>query len=118
MTDFPKQSTQRLPMERELINIIEYLALGQVEQCLSTEYAHQPLFCDHTQRQALMQAILNRIPPVYMWLAPDECPDLDLLMAAEQAQLQAVVRQEIERQRQAVPLHASPYSSLMTEVYY
>jgi hypothetical protein len=59
-------------MEKMLVNIVEYLALGELETILSTEHPHQQVFYDAREREAMMQQILNRVPAIYMWLAADD----------------------------------------------
>jgi hypothetical protein len=105
-------------MERELVNIIEYLALGELEECISATYPHQQVFYDPIERRMLLQRILNQLPAVYMWLAEDECPTQNQLTASEQITMHGVVQRELKQRLQEAPAHSSPYSSLMTEVFY
>lgn len=105
-------------MSRELINIVEYLALGEVEQEISTHYAHQNVFFEPEERQLVLQRILNQMPPVYMWLSPEDCPDLTQLTPTERQHLHQVVTHEIQEQAQRAAPPPCAQGNLMTEVFY
>ncbi|MEN9204327.1 MAG: hypothetical protein Q6J68_06490 [Thermostichales cyanobacterium SZTDM-1c_bins_54] len=105
-------------METALTNIMEYLALGELELQMSQLHQHQSLFHDEQERQALLQQILNRVPPVYMLLGEDETPSLSMISTPEQDYLSMVVRQQLEEYLKTRSSHGDPYSGMMTEMFY
>ncbi len=105
-------------MEKMLVNIVEYLALGELENVLSTEHPHQQIFHDAREREALMQQILNRVPAVYRWLPADECPSRDQLNPSELELLRSVVREVVNQKLQQASFSIDPYAGLMSEAFY
>lgn len=105
-------------MERELINIVEYLALGEIEHQLSQDYAHQELFSDPIEHQLILQGVLNRMPAVYLWFDHDQCPGWEHLQPEDQRHLQQLTRQEIQRRLQQATPHHCPYAEAMPEIFY
>jgi hypothetical protein len=105
-------------MSRELINIVEYLALGELEHEIITHYAHQNVFFEPEERQLVLQRILNQMPPVYMWLSSEDCPDLNQLTPTERQHLHQVVTHEIQEQAQRAAPPPCAQGNLMTEVFY
>lgn len=105
-------------MEKMLVNIVEYLALGELENYLCSEYPHQQVFHDAREREVMIQQVLNRIPAVYMWVAADECPSRDLLTPAEQELLRSVVRDVVNQKLQQASFRADPYAGSMSEAFY
>ncbi len=105
-------------MERVLVNIIEYLALGELENYLCTEHPHQQIFHDERERELMIQQVLNRIPAVYMWLAADECPSLEQLSPEEQQLLRSVVRDVVNQKLQQASFNDDPYAGSMSEAFY
>ncbi|MEN9221668.1 MAG: hypothetical protein Q6M04_04445 [Thermostichus sp. BF3_bins_97] len=105
-------------MEKMLVNIVEYLALGELENCLCTEHPHQQVFHDAMEREAMMQQVLNRIPAIYMWLAADECPSRDQLNPAELELLRSVVRDVVNQKLQQASFSIDPYAGSMSEAFY
>lgn len=105
-------------MEKMLVNIVEYLALGELETILSTEHPHQQVFYDAREREAMMQQILNRVPAIYMWLAADECPSRNQLNSSELELLRSVVRDVVNQKLQQASFGLDPYAGSMSEVFY
>lgn len=105
-------------MERKLVNIMEYLALGELESHLSANYPHQQLFYEPLERETLLQDILNHVPPVYMWIAESECPSLEQLSQEENQQLHQALSIALKNRLQQCYPHPCPYSATMTEVFY
>ncbi|NJK62183.1 MAG: hypothetical protein HC921_05390 [Synechococcaceae cyanobacterium SM2_3_1] len=104
-------------MAARLTNILEYLALGEMESQSIASYPHQPLFYSTQDRQATLQTILNRIHPIYRRLEPGDNPDVGELSPAERKELQAVVSQVLQEHLEMQPPD-SPYDLPMSGVYY
>jgi len=104
--------------ETTLVNVMEYLAIGELELHMSQVYQHQSLLYDENERQALLQQILNRVPPVYMLLSGDETPSHTMITTPEQDYLTMVVRQQLQDHLKSRMSHGDPYSGLMTEMFY
>ncbi len=104
-------------MAARLTNILEYLALGEMESQASSSYPHQPLFYSTQDRLETLQTILNRIHPIYRRMEQGEDPDPGELSTAERSELQVVVRQVL---REHLEMHPpdSPYDLSITGVYY
>ncbi|MGQ9836966.1 MAG: hypothetical protein ACUVRV_03105 [Cyanobacteriota bacterium] len=105
-------------MEKMLVNIVEYLVLGEIENYLCSEHPHQQVFHDAKEREVMIQQVLNRVPAVYMWLAADECPSRDQLSPAEQELLRSVVRDVVDQKLQQASFNANPYTGSMSEAFY
>ncbi|MEN9230020.1 MAG: hypothetical protein Q6L68_03865 [Thermostichus sp. DG02_5_bins_236] len=105
-------------MEKMLVNVVEYLALGELENYLCSEHPHQQVFHDAMEREAMMQQLLNRIPAVYMWLAADECPSLEQLSPEEQQLLHSAVRDVVNQKLQQASFNDDPYVGSMSEAFY
>lgn len=107
-----------IAMEGQLINIIEYLALGELESRISIDYPHQQIFYEQEDRQKILHKVLNRVPAVYMWLSPDQCPSLAQLPPSERSHLQSVVEQEIQRRLCETGEVPCLLPGLMTDIFY
>ncbi|NJL98157.1 MAG: hypothetical protein HC924_04695 [Synechococcaceae cyanobacterium SM2_3_2] len=105
-------------MEAQLLNIIEYLALGELESRIGVDYPHQQIFYQPEDRQAILQNVLNRMPPVYMWISPQDCPNLSQLPPAERSHLQSVVEQELQRRLCESGEAPCLLPGLMTDIFY
>jgi hypothetical protein len=105
-------------MEKMLVNIIEYLALAELETLLCTEHPHQQVFHDAKERESLLQQILNRVPPAYRLLAADECPSRNQLSASELELLRSVVRDVVKQKLQQDSFEDPYVGAAMSEVFY
>ncbi len=105
-------------MEKVLVNIVEYLALSELETFLCTEHPHKQVFHDARERESLMQQILNRVPPVYRWLAADKCPSRDQLNPRELELLRSVVREVVKQKLQQDSFEDPYVGAAMSEVFY
>ncbi len=104
--------------EAKLVNVMEYLAIGELELQMSQLYQHQSLLYDEQERQTILQHILNRVPPVYVLLSEDETPTHAMISTSEQDYLTMVVRQQLQDHLKSRHSHGDPYSGLMTEMFY
>lgn len=82
-------------MERQLTNIIEYLALSILESEMSEHHPHLQIYNNLAERGLILQEVLNRVPAVYKWLDPEECPRLSQLNQREQDFLKVCVEEAI-----------------------
>lgn len=105
-------------MEAQLLNIVEYLALGELESRIGIDYPHQQVFYEPEDRQAIIQKVLNRVPAVYMWIKAEDCPSLNQLPPAERSHLQSVVEQEIQRRLCESGEGPCLLPEMMTDIFY
>lgn len=105
-------------MTHLLINIIEYLALEQIETQIAQEFPHQELFADPIERLLILQGVLNQMPPVYRWIDQDKGPGLSHLEPDQRDRLHQLIRQEIHWRLQRTSPHHDPYAESMPELFY
>ncbi|GAB4212165.1 MAG: hypothetical protein OHK0012_05880 [Synechococcales cyanobacterium] len=104
--------------DSNLVNIMEYLAIGELEMQLNQLHYHESVLYDDHERQMVLQSILNHVPPVYMLMGEEDTPTLSLISTAEQDYLTSVVRQQLEDFLRTRSYHSDPYSCMMTEMFY
>lgn len=103
--------------ERKLINIMEDLALSEIERQLS----HRSPFYqtdDRVDYDTLVEPILNQLPAIYLWMAEDECPDLMQLTPTEQQQLRQVVQQVLQHDYPKPPRSRSVPTYALAQQHY
>lgn len=104
-------------MAARLTNILEYLALGEMESQASSSYPHRPVFYSTQDRLETLQTILNRIHPIYRRLEQGDDPDVSDLSTEERGELRAVVSQALQEHLEMHPPD-SPYDLPLAGVYY